>query len=65
MGYDPSESTHLSLGMTGYLYGCRPTALMGWNDPDDWQARLEFDMRIADLIWQKVISKAMQHGRYH
>jgi hypothetical protein len=36
---------------------------MDWDNPEDWYLRLEYDMRIADLIWQKVISKAMQHGR--
>jgi len=49
--------------MTGYLFNERPTTLLGWTEPEDWHDRLLFDMHIADLIWQKVISKAMQHGR--
>lgn len=63
MGYNPDEDTQISLGLTGYLFNERPSALFGWDDPEDWHDRLVFDMRIANLIWQKVIFKAMQNGR--
>ena len=62
MGYDPLEQTHINLGMTGYLFHERPTDLLGWTDPEDWFDRLIFDQHIADLIWQKVISKMIKHG---
>jgi hypothetical protein len=63
MGYNPLESTHINLGMTGYLFHQRPTALLGWNDPDEWYDRLVYDEYIANLLWEKVISKTIQHGR--
>lgn len=34
----------------------RPSSLFGWDDPDDWYARLMFDLEIINNTWEEVNS---------
>lgn len=36
------------LGFVAYTTGQRPSALIGWDNPSEWEARLRFDTRVMD-----------------
>ena len=41
------EDIVCNIGLTAHLFGCRPSDLFEWNEPDEWLERLLFDMDIA------------------
>ncbi len=32
------------------LYRTRPSSFLGWDDPDDWVARMVFDINVMDFV---------------
>lgn len=50
----------ITLGMVATQCGTRPSQLVEWNDPEDWYARLIFDMRAvaaANKAQEKQVKK--------
>ena len=43
-----NEKAAVNLGEISTSLGQRPSSLFGWNDEDDWLARLLFDMRVVN-----------------
>lgn len=39
-----------NLGIVGYTTGTRPSSLIGWDDPTDWEARLQFDTKVIQSV---------------
>jgi hypothetical protein len=42
--------------VVAHLFGCRPSSLFEWNDPEEWLDRLMFDLDIGMETW-KIVAK--------
>jgi hypothetical protein len=58
-----SEEDSIGIGTLSWLTGQRPSSYLNWNDPEDWEARLLFDLRVITITRQLVINKMMSNGR--
>lgn len=56
-----SDSGLITLGMVATQCGTRPSQLLEWNDPEDWYARLIFDMRAVVAV-NKAQNEQMKRG---
>ena len=44
-----------SLGLVAYMTGSRPSAMINWDDPDEWLERISFDTMVMAPIAKKVL----------
>jgi len=49
-----SDDFLISLGLTAMHTGKRPSELLEWNDPLDWESRLLFDMHVINLTLEEM-----------
>lgn len=49
--YDENlENLVEQIGFLSYVSGTRPSALFEWNDPDQWDERLAFDLDVCKSV---------------
>jgi hypothetical protein len=48
-----NEEIKQRLAKLCFLTKTRPSALFEWNEPEDWWARMQFDLLIMDTLQEK------------
>lgn len=45
-----NDKVAAGIGMVAKNSGKRPSELFEWNDPQEWDARLAFDLRVTEVL---------------